>query len=350
MFAPLEPIKGSTTPEQVVNKSATMPSRTALSPATSATSNTVKVRSTSGKENSVPKESRAAKSKTANENSLVRTPSGGRVKKPVGPRKPPPTLTPEKKKKAVGNENAVTPKKPATAVTRSPGRALANLSNAKANPNVLGTKSRNSNVQSVFTSPDHIASFFTSPDTTELSMNLNIHGDSYATESVWLNRTAETTGKSQNESSFASLGKGSVKERWMDWERERERLREMDNDKIRETDDEDTGRLRRSIMTVTSEPEPEADVPLETDLDVTLEFAPISRASEELTTHSGLSEAKVNVIDAGGKVEEKPAEAIIERRRDSQSSRILQTLLAAEPVTLLSLQVQPGTIRTLLGR
>jgi len=242
-----------------------MPSRTALSPVTA--TNTVKVRSASGKENAGLKESRLPKPTVLNENSIARTPSEKRVKKPIGPRKPPPTLTPEKKKKAAGAENAVSPKKPLTA-TRGAGRVLGDLSNTKANPNVLGAKSRNSNTRSTFTSPDHVAPFFTSPDTTELSTNLNIHGDSYATESVWPNRTTEK-GRSQNESSFASLGKGSVKERWMDWERERERLREMDKDKIKETDDEDTGRLRRSIMTVMSEPEPDTDVPLETDLDAT---------------------------------------------------------------------------------
>ena len=348
VFVPLEPIKGSTTPEQVANKSATMPSRTALSPVNT---NTVKVRPTSGKENSAPKESRVSKPKTLNENSLVRMPSEGRVKKPVGPRKPPPTLTPEKKKKKpAGNENAVSPKEPSTTATRSAGRVLTDLSNTKANPNVLGAKSRNSNVHSAFTSPDRITSFFTSPDTTDMSMNLNIHGDSYAAESVWLNRTTEAAGKSQNESSFASMGKGSVKERWMDWERERERLREMDNEKIKETDDEDTNRLRRSIMTVVSEPEPATDVPLETDMDVTmdLEFAPVFRASEELTTRSEVLEVKKDVDDAAEKIgeKEKEAENYVKRRRDSQGSRILQTLLAAEPVTVFSQQAQPGTFKT----
>ncbi|KAF9781712.1 hypothetical protein BJ322DRAFT_1010425 [Thelephora terrestris] len=245
---------------------ATLPSRTALSPVNT---NTVKVRPTSGKENSAPKESRVSKPKAVNENSLTRTPSDRRVKKPVGPRKPPPTLTPDKKKKkTAGNENATSPKDLPTTVSRSAGRVLTDLSNAKANPNVLGAKSRNSN-------------------------------------SVWLNRTTETAGKGQNESSFASLGKGSVKERWMDWERERERLREMDKDKIRETDDEDTNRLRRT--------------------------------SEELTTRSDALEVKEDVFDDGGKAEEKEAEAEnIVRRRDSQGCRILQTLLAAEPVTVLS--------------
>jgi hypothetical protein len=344
VFVPLEPIKGSTTPEQVANKSATMPSRTTLSPVTA--SNTVKVRSTSGKENAAPKESRASKAKALNENSLVRTPSEGRMKKPVGPRKPVPTLTPEKKKKVVGNENAVSPKKPLTSITRGAGKVLGDLSNTKANPNILGNKSRNSNLQSPFTSPAQITSFFTSPETTEISVNMNIHGDSYATESVWLNRSAETTGKGQNESSFASLGKGSVKERWMDWERERERLREMDKDKIRETDDEDTNRIRRSILTVTSEPEPETDVPLETDMDATmeLEFAPVIRASEELGRGLDAVEVKEDVVDAVVEVKEKEKEAeiVFGRRRESQGSRILQTLLAAEPVTVLSPQAQPG--------
>ena len=343
-FVPLEPIKGSTTPEQVVNKSATLPSRTTLSPATK--SNTVKVRSTSGKENAKPRESRVPKPKALNENSLVQTPSEGKTKKLVGPRKPPPSLTSEKKR-APGNENPVSPKKSPTTITRNAGRVLGDLSNTKANPNILGTKSRNQNVQSAFTSPDLITSFFASPETTELSVNLNIHGDSYPTDSVWLNRTTETTGKSQNESSFASLGKGSVKERWMDWERERERLREMDKDKIRETDDEDTNRIRRSIMTVTSEPEPDTDIPL--DPDATLEFAPVFRSSGESSRPSSAVEMKENNADPGATVEEKEkgAECILGRRRDSQGSRILQTLLAAEPVTVLSPPVQPGTFRTL---
>ena len=188
------------------------------------------------------KEPRVSKYKAPNKNSLVRTPSEGGSKKPLGPRKPPPTLTPEKKKKAVGNENAVSPRNPSTTSTHGAGRVLADLSSSKANPNILGAKSRNSNVNSSFTSPDQIASFFTSP--TELRVNLNIHSDSYATESVWLNRTTETAGKSQNESSFTSLGKGSVK--------------------------------------------------------------------------------------------------VVSRRRDSQDNRILQTLLAAEPVTVLSPRVQSG--------
>ena len=349
VFVPLEPIKGSTTPAQVSDKSASVPSRTALSPVT--TPNTVKVRSTSGKENAARKESRVPKSRTLNENSVVKMPSDGRTKKPIGPRKPPPTLTPEKKRKVAGTENAISPKKPPTTVTRGAGRALADLSNRKANPNIVDPKSRNSNTQSAFTSPDQIASFFTSPDTTALSMSLNIHGDSYATESVWLNRTTETTGKSQNESSFASLGKGSVKERWMDWERERERLRDMDKDKIKETDDEDTNRLRRSIMTVVSEPEPDADVPLETDLDVTLEFAPVFRNSEECSRPSvALERKEEDVADTGAKVEEtgKEKENIIERRRESQGSRILQTLLAAEPVTVIlpPTSTHPGRFRT----
>jgi len=345
LFVPLEPIKGSTTPAQVTDKSATVPSRTTLSPVT--TSSTFKVRSTSGKENT----NRVPKPKVLNENAIVRTPSEGRVKKPLGPRKPPPTLTPEKKRKVIGTENAISPKKPPTTVTRAAGRALADLSNTKANPNTLGAKSRNSNTQSAFTSPDQITSFFTSPDTTALTMNLNIHGDSYASESVWLNRTTETTGKSQNESSFASLGKGSVKERWMDWERERERLREMDKDKIRETDDEDTNRLRRSIMTVVSEPEPEANGPLETDPDVTLEFAPVFRSSEESSRRSVWLESKEGVADAdaNAKVEEneKETENIIGRRRESQGSRILQTLLAAEPVAVFPPPIQPGRFRTI---
>ncbi|KAF9645154.1 hypothetical protein BDM02DRAFT_694689 [Thelephora ganbajun] len=319
-----------------------MPSRAALSPVP--TSNTLKDRPASGKENAPTKEPRVFKPKPLNENSLVRTPSEGRLKKPVGPRKPPPTLTPEKKRKTAGSENMISPKKPPTTITRG---ALANLSNTKANPNVLGAKSRNSNAQSAFTSPDQITSFFTSPDTTELSMNLNIHGDSYASESVWLNRTTETTGKSQNESSFASLGKGSVKERWMDWERERERLREMDKDKIRETDDEDTNQLRRSIMIVMSEPEPDIDVPLETDLDATLEFAPVFRSSEECSRHSVVLEREENVVHASAMVEEKEKEVenAIGMRRESQGSRILQTLLAAEPVTVITPRVQPGMFR-----
>lgn len=346
LFVPLEPIKGSTTPAQVTNKSATMPSRTALSPVTTP-SNTVKVRSTAGKENASVKESRVPKPRTLKENSLVRTPSEGRVKKPVGPRKPPPTLTPEKKRKVTGTENASSPKKPPTTITRAAGRALADLSNTKANPNTLNAGSRNSNTQSAFTSPDRINSFFTSPDTTALTMNLNIHGDSYASESVWLNRTAETTGKNQNESSFASLGKGSVKERWMDWERERERLREMDKDKIRETDDEDTNRLRRSIMTVVSEPEPDVNAPLETDLDMTLEFAPVFRSSEECSRRSvGLERRQEAVADANEKVKETEETEKILGRRESQGSRILQTLLAAEPVAVLSPPVQSGTSQT----
>lgn len=343
LFVPLEPIKGSTTPAQVTTKSATVPSRTVLSPVTTASS-TVKVRSTAGKENATLKESRVPKPKALKENSLVRTPSDGRVKKPVGPRKPPPTLTPEKKRKVTGTENATSPKKPPTPITRAAGRALADLSNTKANPNTLNARSRNSNPQSAFTSPDRINSFFTSPDTTALTMNLNIHGDSYASESVWLNRTTDTIGKSQNESSFASLGKGSVKERWMDWERERERLREMDEDKIRETDDEDTNRLRMSIMTVASEPEPDVNAPLETDLDVTLEFAPVLRSSEECSRLSVALERKEEVVaDANEKVEEneKVTENIL-GRRESQGSRILQTLLAAEPVAVFSPPVQPG--------
>jgi hypothetical protein len=179
---------------------------------------------------------------------------------------------------------------------------------------------------------------------TESSVNMNIHGDSYATESVWLNRTAETTGKSQNENSFASLGKGSVKERWMDWERERERLREMDKDKIRETDDEDTNRIRGSIATVVSEPEPETDVPVETDMDMTLEFAPTFRISGETTRRSDVLE---NLSDAKVEGKEKEVELAVGRRRDSQSNRILQTLLAAEPVTVLPPpQVQFSMFRT----
>lgn len=347
MFVPLEPIKGSTTPAQVANKSATMPSRTALSPVT--TPNT-KARSTSRKENVGLKESRVPKPKVLDENSIVRTPSERRIKKPIGPRKPPPTLTPEKKRKATGTENAASPKKPTTSVTRSAGRVLADLSNTKTNSNIFGVKSRNSNVQSAFTSPDRITSFFTSPDSMDLSMNLNIHGDSYASESVWLNRTTETAGRSQNENSFASLGKGSVKERWMDWERERERLREMDKDKIRETDEEDTGKLRRSIMTVMSEPEPTVDVPLETDLDVTLEFAPVFRCSEEQSRCSvAVERNEDNFTETNAKPEEKEKEieSIIERRRVSQGSRILQTLLAAEPVTVMSPPMQSGRFRVL---
>ena len=134
----------------------------------------------------------------------------------------------------------------------------------------------------------------------------------------------------------------------MDWERERERLREMDKDKIRETDDEDTNRLRRSIMTVMSEPEPDADIPLETDIDATLEFAPVCRNSGESSRTSSAAEAKENILEADAKVEEKEKEAenILVRRRDSQGSRILQTLLAAEPVTVLSPQPQPGAFQT----
>ena len=342
-FAPLEPIEGSTTPAQVVNKSATLPSRT-LSPV--APSDAVKVRSTSGKEKTGPKEPRAPKSKAHDENSVVRTPSGTKPRKPVGPRKPPPTITPEKKKKGTGIENATSPKKPSSTITRSAARVLTDLSNTKANSNVLRAESRNSTSQTAFTSPDHIASFFASPGMTDISMNLNIHGDSYARESVWLNRTAETTGKSQNESSFASLGKGSVKERWMDWERERERLRAMDKDKIRETDDEDASKLRRSIMTVTSEPEPETDAPLETDLDMTLEFAPVF--SDDQSRHSVILERnEENVTDTSVKTEEKEREVenIVERRA-SQGSRILQTLLAAEPVTVIAPRTQPGRSRT----
>ena len=322
-----------------------MPSRIALSPVT--TSKNVKARPTSGKENATLKESRVPKPKALNENPLVRMPSEGRSRKPVGPRKPPPTLTPEKKRKVTGTEKGTSPKKPLTTITRGAGRALADLSNTKANPNTLGAKSRNSNTQSTFTSPNQITSFFTSPDTTALSMNLNIHGDSYASDSVWLNRTTETGGKNQNESSFASLGKGSVKDRWMDWERERERLREMDKDKIRETDDEDTNRLRRSIMTVVSEPEPDACAPLETDLDVTLEFAPVFRSSEEWSRRSVALEGKEDVVDVNAEVEEneKETEHILGRRRESQGSRILQTLLAAEPVTVLPPPVRSGRFR-----
>ena len=337
VFVPLKPIKGSTT---LANKSVTTPSRTVLPSGT--TPKTVKVRSASGKENAGLKEPRVPKPTTFDENSMVRTPSEKRLKKPVGPRKPPPMLTPEKKRKVAGAENAVSPKKPPL-TTRSGGRGLTDLSNAKANPDVLGAKSRNLNVQPAFTSPDH--TFFTSPDTTELSMNLNIHGDSYVSESVWLNRTTESTGKSQNESSFASLGKGSVKERWMDWERERERLREMDKGGIKETDDEDTSRLRRSIMTVMSEPEPDTDVPLETDLDATMEFAPVFRGSEEQSRRSVTAESTGQIIaDVNAKAEEKEreTESIFGRRRVSQGSRILQTLLAAEPVMVISPPTQPG--------
>lgn len=133
----------------------------------------------------------------------------------------------------------------------------------------------------------------------------------------------------------------------MDWERERERLREMDKDKIKETDDEDTNRLRRSILTVASEPEPETDIPLETDMDATMElqFAPIFRTSGESGRPSGEVEMKGDILNAGVEVGEKgkEAEIIHGRRRDSQGSRILQTLLAAEPVTVLSPQVPPGT-------
>lgn len=346
VFVPLEPIKGSTTPAQVVNKSATLPSRTSLSHVTA--SNTVKVRSTSRKENTGPKEPRVTKSKAHDENSVVRTPSQVKLKKPVGPRKPPPTLTPEKKRKGAGTENAASPKKPPTTITRGATRVLTDLSNTKANPNVFCAESRNSNSHTAFTSPDHIASFFTSPGATELSMNMNIHGDSYASESVWLNRTAGTTGKSQNESSFASLGKGSVKERWMDWERERERLRQMDKDKIRETDDEDASKLRRSIVTVMSEPEPETDAPLETDLDMTLEFAPVFRNSEDQSRRSVIVEKNEEcVTDTSAKPEEKERE--VENtvdRRASQGSRILQTLLAAEPVTVFAPPMQPGRLQT----
>lgn len=137
----------------------------------------------------------------------------------------------------------------------------------------------------------------------------------------------------------------------MDWERERERererLREVDNDKIKEADGEDTNRLRRSIMTVVSEPDPTADVPLETDVDATLEFAPVFRASEELTTRSDALEVKKDVDDAAEKVEEKEKEAeiFVRRRRDSQGSQILQTPFAAEAVTVFSQQAQPGTLQ-----
>ena len=340
MFVPLESIEGSTTPEQVVNDAVSVTSRI---PLPRVTAHTDKVRPTSRKENSGVKEPRASKPKTTKENALVNAPQEGKTKKPTGPRKPPPTLTP---KKAIGNENAITPKKPPTTITRGGGRVLGDLSNMKGNSNILDTKSQNSNTQSPFTSPERTTSFFTSPDTGELSMNLNIHGDSYATESVWLNHTTDIAGKSQNENSFASLGKGSVKERWMDWERERERLREMDKDKIRETDDEDTNRLRRSIMTVVSEPEPDVSLPLEIDLDATLEFAPGFRTSGETSRPSGTFEMREDIPCASAKTEGKKSEAeVFGRRRDSQGSRILQTLLAAEPVAVHPPQVQPGAFR-----
>ena len=120
----------------------------------------------------------------------------------------------------------------------------------------------------------------------------------------------------------------------MDWERERERLREMDKDKVRETD-KDTNRHRMSILSVASEQEPNTSVPLETDMDTTLEFALLCRSSEE----SGRS-----VVDTTANAEDKrkEPETAVSRRRDSQDSRILQTLLAAEPVTVLSPRVQSG--------
>ena len=112
----------------------------------------------------------------------------------------------------------------------------------------------------------------------------------------------------------------------MDWERERERLREMDKDKVRETD-KDTNRHRMQ--------EPNTSVPFETDMDTTLEFALLCRSSEE----SGRS-----VVDTTANAEDKrkEPETVVSRRRDSQDSRILQTLLAAEPVTVLSPRVQSG--------
>jgi len=147
-------------------------------------------------------------------------------------------------------------------------------------------------------------------------MNLNVHGDSYATDSVWLNRTTEKTGKSQNESSFASMDKGSVKERWMDWEREREHLREMDKDRIRETDADDTNRLRRSIVTVMSEPEPDVDIiPL-----ILLIQTRIRRPAKR---------------------------KILLKEKGEPGNRIVQTFLAAEPVTAISPPVRPGRFRTL---
>lgn len=61
---------------------------------------TVTACSTFGTENAALKESCIPKPKTLKENSLVRATSEGRVKKPVDPRKPPPMLTPRKKRKA----------------------------------------------------------------------------------------------------------------------------------------------------------------------------------------------------------------------------------------------------------
>lgn len=105
-------------------------------------------------------------------------------------------------------------------------------------------------------------------------------------------------------------------------------------------------------MTVMSEPEPDTDLPLETDMDVTLElqFAPVFRSSQEQNRHSVTVERKEESVgDVDAKVEEmgKEMENVVERRRESQGSRILQTLLAAEPVTVIAPPVQPGRFRTL---
>ena len=102
-------------------------------------------------------------------------------------------------------------------------------------------------------------------------------------------------------------------------------------------------------MTVMSEPEPDADVPLETDLDVTLEFAPVFRSSEERSRRSATVEKnEENATGVNAKAEDqKEIENIVERRRESQGSRILQTLLAAEPVTVISPPVQAGRFQIL---
>ena len=130
MFVPLKPIKGFTTLERVANKSAILPSCTALSPITP--SNSLKVHSTSSKENTNPKESHVPKPKTLNENSIVY--SKGWLKQAIGPWKPPAALAPEK---AAGSGNATSPKKSPTIIARGAGCVLADLSNTDANPVTL---------------------------------------------------------------------------------------------------------------------------------------------------------------------------------------------------------------------
>jgi hypothetical protein len=81
-------------------------------------------------------------------------------------------------------------------------------------------------------------------------------------------------------------------------------------------------------------------------MDATLEFAPLCRPSEESSRSSGLFETKEAVVDTIANKEKEPEPVVAgSRRRDSQGSRILQTLLAAEPVTVLSPRVQSGKCR-----